>query len=175
MNREDCRQHFEVLELPIDADLSEVRKAYLLLKEIYSTDSIVTMSVAEEATDEQKEDIIREIDVAYQTLSSLFNEEQNAVVKFIDEIVAGVTVFDGPALKEIREKLNITLDDVAMATRIQQSQLVNVEEENFSELPVPVYTRGFVMNYARFLAIDPEMVANSYMDKFLQWHDEQGK
>ena len=87
MNREDCRQHFEVLELPIDADLSEVRKAYLLLKEIYSTDSIVTMSVAEEATDEQKEDIIREIDVAYQTLSSLFSEEQNAVVKFIDEIV----------------------------------------------------------------------------------------
>ena len=51
MNRQDCKDHFEVLELPVEADLSEVRKAYLLLKEIYSTESIVTMSVADEVTD----------------------------------------------------------------------------------------------------------------------------
>jgi hypothetical protein len=175
MNRQDCKDHFEVLELSIDADLSEVRKAYLLLKEIYSTESIVTMSVADEVTDEQKEVILREIEAAYQTISELFNAEHNAEVKFIDEIVADITVFDGPTLQEIRQKLNISLDDVAMATRVQQSHLVNIEEENFSKLPVPVYTRGFVVNYAKFLSIDPDMVANSYMEKFRQWQEEQGQ
>ena len=175
MIREDCRHHFEVLELPLEADLSEVRKAYLLLKELYTTESIVTMSVADEVSEEQQEVILREIEEAFQAISSLFNEEKNAIVKFIDEVVAGITVFDGPTLQEIRRKLNISLDDVAMATRVQQSHLVNVEEENFKELPVPVYTRGFVMNYARFLGVDPEIVANSYMEKFRQWQEEQGK
>jgi flagellar biosynthesis protein FlhG len=173
MNREDCKHHFEVLELPIDADLPEVRQAYLLLKEIYSTESIVTMSVSDEITPEEKEEILREIEEAYHSITELFNEERNAVVNFIDEIVADITVFDGPTLKDIREKLKMSLDDVAMATRVQLSHLVNIEEENFSELPVPVYTRGFVMNYAKYLSIDPEMVATSYMEKYRQWQQEQ--
>ena len=174
MNREDCRYHFEVLELPLEADISEVRMAYLLLKELYTTESIVTMSVVDEVTEEQKEVILLEIEEAFQAISSLFNEEKNAIVKFIDEVIAGITDFDGPTLKGIRHKLNISLDDVAMATRVQRVHLVNVEDEIFRELPVPVYTRGFVMNYARFLGIDPEMVANSYMEKFQQWKVEQG-
>ena len=131
------------------------------------------MSVADEITADEKEEILREIEEAYQAINELFSEERNAVVKFIDEIVAGITVFDGPTLKDIREKLKISLDDVAMATRVQQSHLVNIEEENFKELPVPVYTRGFVMNYAKFLSIDPEMVANSYMEKFYEWQQDR--
>jgi flagellar biosynthesis protein FlhG len=173
MKREDCKHHFEVLELSVDADFPEVRQAYLLLKEIYSTESIVTMSVSDEITAEEKEDILTEIEEAYQSITELFSEERNAVANFIDEVVAGITVFDGPTLRDIREKLNMSLDDVAMATRVQLSHLVNIEEENFSELPVPVYTRGFVMNYAKYLSIDPEMVANSYMEKYRHWVQDQ--
>jgi hypothetical protein len=175
MNRQDCKDYFEVLELPVEADFSEVRKAYLLLKEIYSTESIVTMSVADEVTEGQREVILREIEAAYQAISELCSEEHNTEVNLIDEIVADITVFDGQTLQEIRRKLKISLDDVAMATRVQQSHLVNIEEENFSKLPVPVYTRGFVVNYAKYLGIDPETVANSYMEKLRQWQEEQGQ
>lgn len=174
MNREDSRKYFDILELPIEADLSEVKKAYLMLKEIYTTDSIVTMSMMDEASTEQKEDILREIEEAYHLLSALFTEEQREVVSYIDEMVADISDFHGETLRTIRRKLNISLDDVAMATRIPQSHLVNIEADNFSELPVSVYTRGFVMNYAKFLSLDPEVVVKSYMEKFRLWHAARG-
>jgi len=174
MKRQDYKHYFDTLELPLEADLSEVRKAYLLLKEIYSKDSIVTMSVADEISLEQKDEIIRQIEEAYQALTALFNKEQNSVVEYIDQIVADISVYDGPTLKMIRQKLKLSLDDVAMATRIQQKQLLNIEEDNYESLPVPVYTRGFVVNYAKFLSLDTELVARSYMEKFHKWQDEQG-
>jgi DNA-binding transcriptional regulator YiaG len=175
MNREDCRYYFEVLELPLEADLSEVKKAYLLLKETYSTESIVTMSVAEEVTDERRKEILRDIEEAYQQLTTLFKEEHSTFFEFVDEIVTGIEDFNGETLKSIREKLHISLDDMAMATRIQRSHLVNIEEENFAELPVPVYTRGFVVNYAKFLNLDPEEVAKSYMEHYRLGADDRGK
>ena len=61
MKRERCIDFFEVLELPPDASYVEVKRAYMLLTEIYSTDSIVTMSVEEDFADEHKQEIIDEI------------------------------------------------------------------------------------------------------------------
>jgi len=175
MNREDCRHYFEVLELPLEADLSDAKKAYLLLKETYSTESIVTMSVSEEVTEERCKDILREIEEAYQQLTTLFKEEHSTFFEFVDEVITGIEDFDGETLKSIREKLHISLEDVAMATRIQRSHLVHIEEDNFAELPVPVYTRGFVANYAKFLNLDPEEVAKSYMKHYRLGMGRKGK
>ena len=91
----------------------------------------------------------------------------------MEEIIAGIEVFDGPALKMIREELGYSLDDVAMATRVMRKHLENIEKENFKELPVAVYTRGFVANYAKFVSLDPDEAAASYMVKFQAWRDEQ--
>ena len=173
MNREDYSKYFDVLELPMDAELSDVKKAYLLLLDIYSKESIVTMSMFDDVTVEQKNEILEQIEEAYQILLALFNEEQHKVVDFIAEIVSGIDEFDGPALKMIREKLNFSLDDVAMATRVLRQRLVNIEEENFADLPVPVYTRGFVANYAKFLSLEQDEVAASYMEKFHAWYSER--
>jgi curved DNA-binding protein CbpA len=173
MNREDHRKYFDVLELPTDADLSDVKKAYVVLKDIYTKESIVTMSMLDDITDEHKKEILAQIDEAYQVLSSLFSDERNKVVDYIGEIVAGIEVFDGPSLKMIREKMRFSLDDVAMATRVLRKHLENIEEENFKELPVAVYTRGFVANYAKFLSLEQDEVAASYMEKFQVWRDEK--
>ena len=40
MDREDYRHHFEMLELTTKASPADIKKAYLLLKEIYSKDSL---------------------------------------------------------------------------------------------------------------------------------------
>ena len=61
-----------------------------------------------------------------------------------------------------------------MTIRVQQKQLANIEANNYAGLPVAVYTRGFVMNYAKFLSLDPETVAKSYMAKFKLWSEEKG-
>ena len=174
MDREDYKQYFDVLELSIDADLSDVKKAYLLLRDIYSKESIVTMSLFDDVSLDQKNEILNQVEEAYRVLSSLFSDERSTVTDYLDEIIAEVDEFDGPALKMIREKLDFSLDDVSLATRVMRKHLANIEEENFSELPVPVYTRGFVANYAKFLSLDQDEVAASYMEKFLAWRGEQG-
>lgn len=174
MNREDHRQYFDVLELPLDADPSDVKKAYLLLRDIYSKESIVTMSMGDDDSVEQKNEILEQIEEAYQHLSSLFSDERNSVVDYVEEIAAGIEEYDGPTLKMIREKLNFSLDDVSMATRVMRKHLANIEDENFGELPVAVYTRGFVANYAKFLSLNQDKVSASYIEKFQDWRNEHG-
>ena len=175
MDREDCRKHFEMLELTTEASSAEIKKAYLMLKEIYSKDSLAIMSMSEEISVEQTEDILQQIEDSFLVLSELFNEEQNEVAKFVDQMIADITDFNGGILKEIRQKLYISLDDMAMETRVQYKHLQDIEADNFAELPVAVYTRGFVVNYAKFLSLDPEVVAKSYMDNFRQHRKESDK
>jgi hypothetical protein len=124
---------------------------------------------------EQTEDILQQIEDSFLVLSELFNEEQNDVAKFVDQIVADITNFNGKTLREIRQKLDISLDDMAMETRVQYKHLIDIEADNFDELPVAVYTRGFVVNYARFISLDPEVVAKSYMDNFRRYHEESAE
>ncbi|MFO7605057.1 MAG: helix-turn-helix domain-containing protein [Desulfurivibrionaceae bacterium] len=177
MNREARRHHFETLELDIDASPAEINKAYLLLKDIYLNDSLLNDSLAlsamaEEISAEDKEGILQRIEDSYRALSEMVSEERRAVSALVDSLVAGIDGFNGAALKEIRQRLEISLDDMAMETRIQREHLANIEADNFAELPVAVYTRGFVLNYAKYLSLDAEKVAGSYMDNFRQYHGD---
>ncbi|MEN8135569.1 MAG: helix-turn-helix domain-containing protein [Thermodesulfobacteriota bacterium] len=175
MDREKYRKHFEMLELTTKASPADIKKAYLLLKDVYSKDSLAIMSMGDEISVGQTEDILQQIEDSFQVLSELFSEEQNEVTEFVDRIVADIADFNGGTLKEIRKKLDISLDDMAMETKVQYSHLLDIEADNFDGLPVAVYTRGFVVNYAKFLSLDPEVVAKSYMDNFRKYREENAK
>ena len=41
-----------------------------------------------------------------------------------------------------------------------------IEEERFSDMPAAVYVRGYVMEYARALRIDPQRVVEAYLTRF---------
>lgn len=60
----------------------------------------------------------------------------------------------GEKLKREREKKKITLDEVALSTKIGTRMLQALEEEKFDLLPGGVFNKGFVRAYARFLGID---------------------
>jgi hypothetical protein len=173
MDRTDYRQHFEMLELKTEASHADVKKAYLLLKEIYGKDSLALLAVPDDILPAQTEDIQDRIEESYLALAEMFAKEKQVVAGFIDQVVADQMEFDGAVLREIRRRLGVSLDDMAMATRVPSQHLVNIEADNFSELPVAVYTRGFVMHYAGFLALDPELVAKSYMANFRQYQEEK--
>ena len=63
----------------------------------------------------------------------------------------------GEWLRAARARRNIGIDEVARDTRINQSYLEAIEGGHFEELPAPVYARGFVRMYARYLGLDPEL------------------
>ncbi len=50
----------------------------------------------------------------------------------------------------------MSLSDVAERIRIRSLYLAAIEEENWSTIGAPVYARGFLRTYARFLGLDPE-------------------
>lgn len=174
----EYRRYYDTLELDPGASLTDIRKAYIRLKELYSTESLAIMAVDDEIPGQQKTQILSQIQEAYQRLRSLMekNEQNNnrniraadkaALTKVVD---LEQQTYSGQTLKSIREELKIGLDAVAAATRVPLPSLENIEQENFEALPAEVFTRGFVVAYARHLALDVEAVVADYMQRYNSW------
>ena len=73
--------------------------------------------------------------------------------------------FDGPRLRRVRMHRGMELEDISRVTKISPTHLRFIEEDRFSELPAPVYVRGFVVAYADCVGLDAKRVAASYMKK----------
>lgn len=64
----------------------------------------------------------------------------------------------GKALEEQRERLGLTLQEVAEQTRIRKFQLESIEKGQFQNLPGQVYVTGFIRVYARHLGLDSDQL-----------------
>ena len=62
----------------------------------------------------------------------------------------------GERFRAAREARGLSLSDVAEQIRIRSLYLAAIEDEDWSAIGAPVYVRGFLRTYARFLGIDPE-------------------
>lgn len=59
----------------------------------------------------------------------------------------------GELLRQTRETRGWTVAQVEMATRIPRRHLEALESANLSALPAPVFTRGLVRSYAKYLGL----------------------
>lgn len=67
----------------------------------------------------------------------------------------------GERLRRARVEKHLTLEEVEETTKIRARYLRALEEEDYGELPEPVFTRGFLRTYARFLGLNPaELLAD---------------
>jgi cytoskeleton protein RodZ len=69
----------------------------------------------------------------------------------------------GDRLRKEREQRGITLDDIALNTKIGTRLLRALEEEKFDQLPGGIFNKGFVRAYARHVGIDEEQAIADYM------------
>ena len=74
--------------------------------------------------------------------------------------------FDGETLKKIRLYKNISIEQMSKETRISRSYLIALEANDYENLPAPVFARGFVVQVARLLNLNDQLVAQTYMSKF---------
>src|SRR5689334_16792664 len=72
----------------------------------------------------------------------------------------------GKTLREARTEKGIELSEVELVTKIRQKFLAAMEEDRWDELPAPVYAKGFLSTYARYLGLDEEPLLNSYREAF---------
>jgi cytoskeletal protein RodZ len=69
----------------------------------------------------------------------------------------------GEKLRQAREAHKLTLQDIAVTTKISPRHLQALEEERFSVLPGGVFNKGFVRAYARCVGLDEEKSVAEYM------------
>ena len=68
----------------------------------------------------------------------------------------------GEELRREREIRGISLKEIADATKISKRFLEAIEKNDHATLPAPVFTRGFIREYARYLGLNTEEIVNRY-------------
>ncbi|MFH0814001.1 MAG: helix-turn-helix domain-containing protein [Pseudomonadota bacterium] len=63
--------------------------------------------------------------------------------------------FPGKYLKAERESRNLSLKEVSESTKIKERFLKDIEDDQYEHLPHPVYVKGFLNIYAKYLGLDP--------------------
>jgi cytoskeleton protein RodZ len=61
----------------------------------------------------------------------------------------------GQALRNQRNKLNVTITEAERATKIRAETLTALEADDFRSLPSTTYIKGFIRSYGEFLGLDP--------------------
>ena len=68
----------------------------------------------------------------------------------------------GMMLKREREARGLTIKYIAAETKISETSLVAIENNEFEAFAAEVFVRGFLRNYARALSLSAEEVISSY-------------
>lgn len=179
MSAEEHSKYFETLELAPGASFSEVRNVYERLRSLYSGNSLELSAINGDFTEQRREDILRQIEEAFERLSEFFEDrkkpfiytERPALVfsgelkKYMEEVPS----FSGPALRQIREMLDIELEDIVGYTNIRKQFFAAIEDERFSSFPAEIYLRGYITEYARFLSLDTARVVEDCLARYRLW------
>jgi cytoskeletal protein RodZ len=68
----------------------------------------------------------------------------------------------GETLRKARTERGVELSEVEQATKIRAKFLEAMEEDRWGALPAPVYARGFLDIYARYLGLDQQALLDEY-------------
>lgn len=71
----------------------------------------------------------------------------------------------GNHLRTLRLGKGLSTKDVTQATRISETNINAIEDQDFSSLPADTFTRGLLTIYAEFLGADPEAVVEKFMEE----------
>ncbi len=68
----------------------------------------------------------------------------------------------GDEFRAAREARHLSLSDVSEQVHIRSVYLQSIEDEAWSSIGAPVYVRGFIRTYARFLGIDAQRAVEHF-------------
>ncbi|WP_456269452.1 DUF4115 domain-containing protein [Kushneria sp. AK178] len=68
----------------------------------------------------------------------------------------------GEMLREERERQRLHLEDAAEQLNLRPSLVADMERDNYEQIPIPTYRRGYLRAYARLLGIDDRAIVAAY-------------
>ena len=92
-----------------------------------------------------------------------------------EELGADGGGFDGSTLRRARLRAGVDLEEISEITKVSMTNLRNIEDQNFEDLPANVYIRGFVMAYATTIGLEATQVAADYMTRVEVSRADQGR
>ncbi len=72
----------------------------------------------------------------------------------------------GKYLKAERESQNLSLQEVSESTKIREPLLRALEEDRYDLISSPVYVKGFLDAYARYLGLDSNNIILQYQENY---------
>jgi flagellar biosynthesis protein FlhG len=190
---------YAALGVTRSASDEEIRRAYKRQREVYATGGLATVSLLEP---EHLGRAQRKLDEAHDTLLdavrrraydlSTFPDPEPEVLSAriarpalaaehlmlqeeLEREIGPDTEFTGTILRKVRESQGIELIEISTKTKIARSHLQSIEEESFDALPALVYTRGFLIELAKQLRLDPAHVQRTYLRRMREDLAARGK
>jgi cytoskeleton protein RodZ len=74
----------------------------------------------------------------------------------------------GKALREARERLGLSVNDVADRIKFAPKQIEWLEADDYARLPEAAFVRGFVRSYARLLELDSTNLINGLPSSYVK-------
>jgi flagellar biosynthesis protein FlhG len=190
---------YAVLGITRSANDEEIRRAYKRQREIYATGGLATVSLLDGAALAGAQ---RKLDEAYDTLLdpvrrraydlSTFPSSEPEVLSArttrpalaaeqlmlqheLQREIGPDSEFSGSLLRKVRESLGLELADISARTKIARAHLQALEDDRYAALPALVYTRGFLVEVAKQLGLDPVQVQKTYLRRLREELASQGK
>ncbi len=69
----------------------------------------------------------------------------------------------GRDIRNQRESMGISLEEIKERTKIGKFTLRLIEEDVYASLPAPIYLKSFIKQISALIGLDPEKTAEGYM------------
>jgi len=128
-NKEKYREYFEILELEENATLADINQSFKKLKELYSTESIVTDPIEDEFPQEERQEIVNQLEEAYKVLLNYIVQRDRV----------------GKEAEKKEEEMAYTVEEEAFVLELDEEERIIANEyqeeifpeEPFKTIPVP--------------------------------------
>jgi cytoskeletal protein RodZ len=95
---------------------------------------------------------------------------QEKVQEMVKEGEAG----DGALFQKIRILLGVSRDEIQDHTKISMAYIEGIDENRFELLPQPVYVKGFLRNYLKYIGIiNIEDHVTIFIERLQNWIDRK--
>ena len=103
-----------------------------------------------------------------------YNIQDPEIKRKISELIAEHSPTDGKLYREIRNTVQVDEEEMQEHIKISIGYIRALEENRFDLLPQPVYVKGFLRSYLKYLGIpDHDRLVQAYAESFTTWHDKK--